>query len=140
LPKQQTVVEKRSAEQGFRNFFPRQLRIVRHARRRRQVDAPLIRRSIFVALGRWPSVHGAICVASLSISDDRPHPPPVGVVEALIQSAAPAGRLRVVHDPGPRQRVGLTTAPWPRRKACSSARKSAGASMGCSRVSAARGA
>jgi transcription antitermination factor NusG len=73
---------------GFGTFFPRVRRTIRHARKLRNVLAPLFPGYVFVILDlsrdRWRSVNGAIGVASLIMGAEQPIPVPRGVVEALI--------------------------------------------------------
>jgi transcription antitermination factor NusG len=73
---------------GFRTFFPRVRRTVRHARKIRNILAPLFPGYVFVILDlsrdRWRSINGTIGVASLLMGADKPMPVPRGVIEALI--------------------------------------------------------
>ena len=84
---------------GFRTFFPRVQRAVRHARKIRNVLAPLFPGYLFVTLDlsrdRWRSVNGAIGVTSLIMGADRPMPVPRGVIEALIATRENSGTVRV---------------------------------------------
>ncbi len=116
LPNKEATVVMRLAAQGFRHFLPRRVKTVRHARRLRQVNAPVFPRYIFVALDLdhdpWRSVNGTIGVSSLFMAQDRPLPVPVGIVETLIMSADRAGRLRFAQDLHKGQRVRLVNGPF----------------------------
>lgn len=116
LPHKETSAQMRLTDQGFRSFLPRCLKTVRHARRLRQVCAPLFPRYLFVALNldrdRWRSVNGTIGVSSLVMAEGRPLPVPEGVVETLAASADRSGRLRFAHDFRPGQKVRLVHGPF----------------------------
>ncbi len=116
LPNKEATVAMRLAAQGFRNFLPRRIKTVRHARRMRQVNAPVFPRYIFVALDldrdQWRSVNGTIGVSSLFMAQDRPLPVPVGVVETLIISADRAGRPRFAQNLHRGQTVRLINGPF----------------------------
>jgi len=74
---------------GFRVYAPTFRRTIRHARKTRQVLAPLFPGYLFViadlSRDRWRSVNGAAGVASLIMNTDLPTPVPHGVVEAIIE-------------------------------------------------------
>jgi transcriptional antiterminator RfaH len=116
LPNKEATVVMRLAAQGFRNFLPRRVKTVRHARRMREVNAPVFPRYIFVALDLdrdpWRSVNGTIGVSSLFMAQDRPLAVPAGVVETLIMSADRAGRLRFAQDFRKGQKVRLVNGPF----------------------------
>jgi transcription antitermination factor NusG len=80
---------------GFGTFLPRVRRTIRHARKLRNVLAPLFPGYIFVVLDlsrdRWRSVNGATGVASLIMGTEQPIPAPHGVVEALIAARESSG-------------------------------------------------
>lgn len=73
--------------QHYRVFLPRIARTVRHARKTRQVLAPLFPAYLFVNLDLscepWRSVNGTFGVARLLMEDETPRPVPRGVIEAL---------------------------------------------------------
>ena len=75
---------------GFRSFAPRVRRTVRHARKLRNVLAPLFPGYIFLILDlskdRWRAVNSTFGVASLIMGAEQPMPAPCGVVEALVIS------------------------------------------------------
>jgi transcriptional antiterminator RfaH len=116
LPYQENRAQTALELQGFRNFLPRRLKTVRHARRLRTVNAPLFPRYIFVALDldrdRWRSVNGTRGVSSLVMAHDRPVPAPEGVVETLILSTDRSGQLRFVEEFEIGQTVRLTAGPF----------------------------
>jgi len=116
LPNKEATAVMRLSAQGFRNFLPRRMKTVRHARRIREVNAPVFPRYIFVALDLdrdpWRSVNGTIGVSSLFMAQDRPLPVPAGVVETLIMSADRAGRLRFARDLRKGQMVRLVNGPF----------------------------
>jgi transcriptional antiterminator RfaH len=84
--------------QSFRNFFPRFHKTVRHARKLREVIAPVFPGYIFVVLDperhRWRSINGTFGLARLISAHRRPTPVPTGVVEALLASVDELGLVR----------------------------------------------
>jgi transcription antitermination factor NusG len=82
--------------QGFQVYFPRQTRVVRHARRCEQRQVSYFPGYIFVSLDlardRWRAVNGTLGVRSLVMSGDAPAITPDGLVEDL-QRACAAGSL-----------------------------------------------
>ncbi len=78
---------------GFRSFAPRVRRTVRHARKLRNVLAPLFPGYIFLILDlsrdRWRTVNSTFGVASLIMGVEQPMPVPSGVVEALVFTENP---------------------------------------------------
>jgi transcription elongation factor/antiterminator RfaH len=74
--------------QGFRTFFPRFRKTVRHARQLRNVIAPVFPGYIFVSFNRerdrWRSINGTLGVARLITAQQQPVRVPPGIVEALI--------------------------------------------------------
>ena len=101
---------------GFRTFFPRVRRTVRHARKMRNVLAPLFPGYLFVVLDlsrdRWRSVNGAIGVASLIMGADKPMPVPHGVIEALIATRESSGTVRLDQDLEVGQKVRILSGPF----------------------------
>jgi transcription termination/antitermination protein NusG len=73
--------------QGFHVWMPRQTRMVRHARRRREKRVPFFPGYVFVSLDvdrqRWRSVNGTFGVHSLIMQGERPLPCPRGLIEGL---------------------------------------------------------
>ena len=73
--------------QGFITYFPRFLKLRRHARRVDKVAAPLFPRYLFVsvecATQRWRSIDSTFGVVRLLRDGDRPAPVPQHVIEAL---------------------------------------------------------
>ncbi len=101
---------------GFRSFVPRVRRTIRHARKLRNVLAPLFPGYIFVILDlsrdRWRSVNGAIGVASLIMGAEQPMPVPHGVVEALIAASESSGTVRFDHEFEVGQKVRILSGPF----------------------------
>jgi transcriptional antiterminator RfaH len=73
--------------QGFVSYFPRYLKLSRHARRVEKVAAPLFPRYLFVsvecATQRWLSIDSTFGVVRLVRSGGRPASVPHHVIEAL---------------------------------------------------------
>lgn len=73
--------------QGYRVFYPRYRKTIRHARKRMSAMAPLFPNYLFLELDmsrdRWRGVNGTRGVVRLLIHGDVPCPVPRGVVEAL---------------------------------------------------------
>src|SRR5580704_14171088 len=69
LPHRENSAQFNLERMGLRIFFPRARRTIRHARKLRNVFAPLFPGYVFLILDlsrdRWRSVNGAIGVASL---------------------------------------------------------------------------
>lgn len=88
--------------QGFRTFFPRVRRTVRHARRMRTALAPAFPGYLFVRLDltrdRWRSVNGTIGVMRLIMAHELPAPVPHGVVESLMAYADATGLAHFERD------------------------------------------
>lgn len=101
---------------GFGAFFPRVRRTVRHARKLRNVLAPLFPGYLFVILDlsrdRWRSVNGAIGVASLIMGTEQPIPVPRGVVEALIAGRGGSGTVCLDQDLAIGQMVRILSGPF----------------------------
>jgi transcriptional antiterminator RfaH len=94
-PQSERRAELHLGAQGFKTYFPQIQKTIRHARRLRNVRAPLFPRYLFLILDlgrdRWLSVRSTVGVSSLFICQDRPVPVPNGVVEALIARTDEAG-------------------------------------------------
>lgn len=101
---------------GFETYFPRVRRTVRHARKLRNVLAPLFPGYIFVILNlsrdRWRSVNGATGVASLIMGAEQPIPAPQGVVEALISMREGSGGVCLNQDLSIGQMVRILSGPF----------------------------
>jgi transcription elongation factor/antiterminator RfaH len=87
-PKSEGRAQMHLRAQGFRTYLPQINRTIRHARRFRNVQAPLFPRYMFLILDlsrdRWLSVRSTIGVSTLFTCEGRPVPVPAGVVEDLI--------------------------------------------------------
>ena len=101
---------------GFRSFLPRLRRTVRHARKLRDTLNSLFPGYIFVIIDlskhRWRSVNGTFGVASLIMGADQPTPVPLGVVEALVDSYANCGAIRLDDDLEIGQKVRILSGPF----------------------------
>jgi len=101
--------------QSFACFLPRRLKTVRHARKIKNVLAPVFPRYLFAALDlnvdRWRSVNGTTGVASLIMANDKPIAAPTGVVESLI-AATDEGGVQWEDFLKPGQQVRLVAGPF----------------------------
>jgi transcription elongation factor/antiterminator RfaH len=90
LPRSEARAEVHLRAQGFRTYLPKINRTVRHARRFRNIQAPLFPRYMFLILDLsrdcWLSVRSTIGVSTLFTCEGRPIPVPASVVEDLISS------------------------------------------------------
>ncbi|MFY9628091.1 MAG: transcription termination/antitermination NusG family protein [Methylocystis sp.] len=116
LPHKESIAGRHLDRQGFRNFTPRRVKTVRHARKLRMVNAPLFPSYVFVALDldvdRWHSVNGTIGITRLIMAQERPLALPAGVVETLIMSSDQNGRLRFIPDIARGETVRLIAGPF----------------------------
>lgn len=101
---------------GFRSFVPRVHRTVRHARKLRNVLAPLFPGYIFVIVDlsrdRWRTINGTSGISSLIMGLEQPMPVPAGVVEALIALGDKSGMVRLDHDLQIGQKVRVLSGPF----------------------------
>jgi len=104
------------ARMGFSTFVPRVWRTTRHARKTRNVMAPLFPGYAFVRLNlsrdRWRSVNGTIGVATLLMAGDKPMPVPRGVVESLLAMREDSGAVRFDHGLQIGQKVRILSGPF----------------------------
>lgn len=102
--------------QGFRSFFPRFRKTVRHARKLREVAAPVFPGYIFVVFDaerdRWRSINGTFGVARLLTALMQPLPVPSGVVEALIGALDDTGLVLLGRDVKLGQAVRVVAGPF----------------------------
>lgn len=81
--------------QGYQVFCPRYRKTVRHARKARQVLAPLFPNYLFLHLNSahdlWRAVNGTRGVVRLISQSEAPGPLPHGVVEDLLSKTDAAG-------------------------------------------------
>ena len=86
-PSQEARAEHQLQRQGFVTFLPRIGKSVRHARKLRQVRAPLFPGYLFVQLDlmrdRWRAVNSTYGVSGLVMGGELPMPVPAGIVEGL---------------------------------------------------------
>jgi transcription antitermination factor NusG len=103
-------------QQGFRSFVPRLRRTVRHARKLRNVEAPLFPGYIFLILDlqrdRWRAVNGTIGIATLIMGCEQPTPVPTGVVETLIAASDRSGLFNLDRGLEIGQRVRILSGPF----------------------------
>lgn len=115
-PHRETTAQFNLQERGFRVFVPRLQRTVRHARKLRNVLAPLFPGYVFVILDpshdRWRAINATTGVSSLIMGLEQPMPVPVGVVEALIALRSNSGMVRLDHDLKLGQRVRILSGPF----------------------------
>ncbi len=115
-PHREATAETHLRRQGFRSFLPQYLKTVRHARKMRNVIAPIFPRYLFVALNlerdRWRSVNSTMGVTTLFMVNDRPVPAPAGIVETLIRSADRSGGLQFSDSLERGQKVRLVAGPF----------------------------
>lgn len=101
---------------GFPTFFPTVRRTVRHARKMRNVRAPLFPGYEFVVLDlsrdRWRSINGAVGVASLVMGAEQPIPAPHGVIETLIAMRENSGPVSFGQDLAVGQKVRILSGPF----------------------------
>jgi len=116
LPYRENSAQFNLHRMGFRSFFPTVRRTVRHARKLRNVLAPLFPGYAFVILDlsrdRWRSVNGSIGVASLIMGAERPIPVPCGIVEALVIATEASGLVRLDSDLEIGQTVRILSGPF----------------------------
>ena len=101
---------------GFRSFAPRTRRTVRHARKLRNVLAPLFPGYVFVIIDlskdRWRSVNSTFGVASMIMGAEQPVPVPCGIVEALVSTSEASGLLRLDSDLEVGQKIRILSGPF----------------------------
>jgi transcriptional antiterminator RfaH len=101
---------------GFRSFAPRLRRTVRHARKLRNVLAPLFPGYIFLIFDlsrdRWRCVNSTFGVASLIIGAEQPIPVPRGIVETLVATTESSGTVRLDCDLEIGQKVRILSGPF----------------------------
>ena len=116
LHHREKVAERHLREQGFRSFFPQFRRTARHARKLREVVAPVFPGYIFVILDterdRWHSINGTVGVARLLTTLKRPVAVPGDVVQALIGAIDVSGRVVLGANLGVGQVVRVVAGPF----------------------------
>jgi len=102
--------------QGFRSFFPRFRRTARHARKLREVVAPIFAGYVFIILDaerdRWRSINGTLGVARLLTALEQPIPVPAGIVEALVGAIDSSGLVDLGRDLSQGQSVRVIAGPF----------------------------
>jgi transcription elongation factor/antiterminator RfaH len=116
LPFREAKAQVQLKRQGFTAFLPRYIKMIRHARRRTAVSAPLFPNYLFVALDlrhdRWRSINGTLGVAHLLTASDRPTPVLAGVVEALVAATRQDGNLSLCDSVALGDRVQIIEGPF----------------------------
>jgi transcriptional antiterminator RfaH len=116
LQHREKVAQLHLRQQGFRSFFPRFRKTVRHARKLQDVVVPVFRGYIFVIFdaerARWRSINGTLGVARLLTADSQPIPVPAGVVEALIGALDSSGLVLLGADLKPGVAVKIVAGPF----------------------------
>jgi transcription elongation factor/antiterminator RfaH len=116
LHHKERIAELHLRAQGFRPFFPQFRRTVRHARKLREVVAPVFPGYIFVIFDmerdRWHSINGTVGVARLLTSLKRPAPVPGDVVQALIGAIDVSGCVVLGTDLRAGQAVRVVAGPF----------------------------
>src|SRR5271156_1002856 len=101
---------------SFRSFAPRVRHTVRHARKLRNVLAPLFPGYIFIILDlsrdRWRCVNSTFGVASLIMGVEQPIPVPPGIVETLVAATENSGTIRLDCDLEIGQKVRILSGPF----------------------------
>ncbi len=102
--------------QGYRVFYPRAQKAVRHARAVRRELSPLFPGYVFVqrdiSVETWRSVNGTFGVVRLIGCGDTPLPVPRGVVESLMSRAAADGKVDWTASLKPGQAVRVIDGPF----------------------------
>jgi transcriptional antiterminator RfaH len=116
LQHREKLAQRHLRQQGFRNFFPRFRKTVRHARKLQDVVAPVFRGYMFVIFDaerdQWRSINGTLGVARLLTADSQPIPVPAGVVEALIGALDSSGLVLLGTDLKPGEAVRIVGGPF----------------------------
>jgi transcription antitermination factor NusG len=115
-PHRESTAQLNLHRQGFRSFAPRLRRTVRHARKLRNVLAPLFPGYIFLILDlsrdRWHCVNSTFGVASLIMGVEHPIPVPQGIVEALVAATENSGTVRLDSNLEIGQKVRILSGPF----------------------------
>lgn len=96
-PHREAFAARQLANQNYRVFLPRFLKVRRHARKFKTISAPLFPGYLFIILNltrdRWRSVNGTYGVDRLLTRSGQPEPVPHGLVEQFIMAATPEGNV-----------------------------------------------
>ena len=108
--------KKNLENQGFHCFLPVFDKSVRHARRFREVTAPVFPRYLFVTLDPacqpWRRINGTPGVTSLIMAGEKPLSVRQGVVETLLASSTASGRLQFTNELALGESVRLVAGPF----------------------------
>ncbi len=115
-PAREELAASELGRQGFRPFFPRIMRTVRHARKISTRRAALFPGYIFVQLDlgrqRWRSINGTTGVRALVTDGERPLPLPGGLVEHFVQATNASGVVDLGAGLRPGDEVRLVSGPF----------------------------
>lgn len=115
-PGREDLAEVNLRRQGFGVWTPRQIKIVRHARRRQERRVAFFPGYTFVSLDldrqRWRSINGTAGVRSLIMRGERPAHCPPGLVEQLQTLTDAAGLFTSAADMQAGDAVRVTAGPF----------------------------
>jgi transcription elongation factor/antiterminator RfaH len=113
LVSQEYRAEQQLRQQDFTTFLPLVQKSVRHARKLRQVRAPLFPGYLFVRLDltrhRWRAVNSTYGVSCLIMAGERPLPVPAGVVEGFLDLTQANGLIDFTPDLKPGRNVRIVS-------------------------------
>ncbi len=102
--------------QGFKTFYPVEIRTVRHARRQLTRERAFLPGYLFVEFDpssdRWRAINGTHGVKRLIMQFERPVPCPRGLVENLLASADEKGVIDTSDRLKPGQKVKVRAGPF----------------------------
>lgn len=115
LPNRENLATEQLNKQGFKTYFPRRLKTVRHARKSFNRIVSYFPGYIFISLDlntdRWRSVNGTIGVRSLLMGSEYPLTVPCGVVENFLDMTDEAGFLKPLESLRPGDDVRVLNGP-----------------------------
>ncbi|MCP4317497.1 MAG: transcription antiterminator NusG [Hyphomicrobiales bacterium] len=115
LPNRENLARQQLGNQGFKTFFPKRLKTIRHARKSMNRIVSFFPGYLFVSLDlkadRWRSVNGTIGVRSLIMGRESPLAAPNGVVEQLQQMTDKDGFLRLRDELKPGDQIRILNGP-----------------------------
>lgn len=115
-PGKENVAELNLKRQGFDVWIPRQIRLVRHARRRYERRVPFFPGYMFISLDLrlqgWRQVNGTHGVKALIMQGEMPVPCPVGLVDELQAMAGAEGIVDASVNLALGDKVRITSGPF----------------------------
>lgn len=115
LPNRENLATEQLNKQGFKTYFPRRLKTVRHARKSFDRIVSYFPGYIFISLDlntdRWRSVNGTIGVRTLLMGGETPLTVPCGVVENFLDMTDKAGFLKPLESLRPGDDVRVLNGP-----------------------------